>query len=95
MSFLLSNVGVVEDFPAPAGTRVVTSRFGTTARGYVPAVFASTTQGRLNLDLVYDRRFHCAEQIEEVAVHVETSLASGDLRRRSLAAAGFAGSAWR
>lgn len=74
ISFLVSNIGIVEGYRLPEGLRIADSRFATTSRGPVPTLFGSTTDGRLNLDLVYDTAFHGEDVIDEVAKHFEASL---------------------
>ena len=74
ISYMVSNIGVVDDYRVPDGLRVTDSRWATTSRGPVPTLFGSTAGGSLNLDLVYDTGFHRAEVIEDVAKHFEASL---------------------
>lgn len=74
MSFVVSNIGLVEDYPLPDGLRVTDSRWATTSRGPVPTLLGSTAGGRLTLDLVYDTAFHRADVIDEVAKHFEVAL---------------------
>ncbi|TDC49147.1 chromosome condensation protein [Micromonospora sp. KC207] len=74
ISFMVSNIGIVEDYPVPDGLRIIDSRFATTSRGPVPTLFGSTANGRLTLDLVYDTAFHRADVIDEVVKHFEASL---------------------
>jgi hypothetical protein len=74
ISFLVSNIGIVEDFHTPDGLRVTSSGFTTTARGPVPALFGATTHGRLNLDLVYDTAFLPADVMNDVAKNFEAAL---------------------
>jgi hypothetical protein len=76
MSFMVSNIGIVEDYTLPDGLRVTDSRWATTARGPVATLFGSTAYGRLTLDLVYDTAFHRDDVIENVAKHFENSLAA-------------------
>jgi hypothetical protein len=78
ISFLVSNIGIVEDYPLPDGLRVTDSRFATTSRGPVPTLFGSTANGRLTLDLVYDNAFHRADVIDEVVKHFEASLLASE-----------------
>ena len=74
ISYMVSNIGIVDDYPVPDGLRVIDSRWATTSRGPVPTLFGSTTYGRLNLDLVYDTAFHRADVIDQAAKHFEASL---------------------
>lgn len=74
ISFLVSNIGVVEGFNTPEGLRVTGSRFATTSRGPVPTLFGTTTYGRLDLELVYDTAFLQADVIDDVVQHFEASL---------------------
>lgn len=74
ISFMVSNIGIVEDYQAPDGLRVTCSRWATTSRGPVPTLFGSTTHGRLNLDLVCDTAFLPAEVIDDLAKHFEAFL---------------------
>ncbi|WP_431682755.1 phthiocerol/phthiodiolone dimycocerosyl transferase family protein [Kitasatospora sp. KL5] len=77
ISFMVSNIGVIEEYPVPEGLRVTDSRWATTSRGPVPTLFGSTVEGRLTLDLVYDTAFHRTEVIEEVAKQFEAVLLAG------------------
>ncbi|MFE7563348.1 hypothetical protein [Kitasatospora sp. NPDC057500] len=77
MSFMVSNIGVGEEYPVPEELRVTDSRWAGTARGPVPVLFGSTVAGRLTLDLVHDTAFHRAEVIEEVAGRFEALLLDG------------------
>ncbi|HEV2886899.1 MAG TPA: hypothetical protein VGX49_08315 [Jatrophihabitans sp.] len=74
ISFMVSNIGIVEDYRVPDGLRVTGSRWATTSRGPVPTLFGLTAYGRLNLDLVYDTAFLPAGVIDDVAKHFEASL---------------------
>ncbi|GAA1390764.1 hypothetical protein GCM10009639_19840 [Kitasatospora putterlickiae] len=74
ISFMVSNIGVIEEYPVPEGLRITDSRWATTSRGPVPTLFGSTVAGRLTLDLVYDTAFHRTEVIEEVAKQFEAVL---------------------
>ncbi|MER7701986.1 hypothetical protein ABTX81_03660 [Kitasatospora sp. NPDC097605] len=76
MSFMVSNIGVIEDFPVPDGLRITDSRWAGTSRGPVPSLYGSTVDGRLTLDLVHDTAFHSAEVIGDVIGHFEASLMS-------------------
>jgi hypothetical protein len=76
MSTLISSIGVVDD-PAPLdGASVRNIRFGTTCPGPVPALNISTVDGRLGVDLVYDRSHHDAEQAEQAMADFERLLAA-------------------
>ncbi|MFE4519245.1 hypothetical protein ACFRMQ_34265 [Kitasatospora sp. NPDC056783] len=77
ISFMVSNIGVIEEYPVPEGLRITDSRWATTSRGPVPTLFGSTVDGRLTLDLVYDTAFHRAEVIEEVSRRFEEALLAG------------------
>ncbi|MFG2408096.1 hypothetical protein ACGFR8_27905 [Streptomyces brevispora] len=74
ISFMVSNIGIIEEYPVPDGLRVTDSRWATTSRGPVPTLFGSTTGGRLTLDLVYDTAFHRADVMDDVVKHFEASL---------------------
>ncbi|MFR9797574.1 phthiocerol/phthiodiolone dimycocerosyl transferase family protein [Streptomyces sp. MS06] len=74
ISFMVSNIGVIEDYPLPDGLRVTDSRWATTSRGPVPTLFGSTADGRLTLDLVYDTAFYREELIDDVVKHFEAAL---------------------
>ncbi|MER6363627.1 hypothetical protein [Kitasatospora sp. NPDC001527] len=76
MSFMVSNIGVIEDHPVPDGLRITDSRWAGTSRGPVPSLYGSTADGRLTLDLVHDTAFHSAEVIGDVIGHFEASLMS-------------------
>ncbi|MGA4846748.1 phthiocerol/phthiodiolone dimycocerosyl transferase family protein [Streptomyces sp. G5(2025)] len=77
ISFMVSNIGVIQDYPVPDGLRVIDSRWAGTSRGPVPTLFGSTVGGRLTLDLVHDTAFHHTEVIDDVAKHFETALTTG------------------
>ncbi len=66
-AMLISNLGVVEAPPLPTGTELRSIRFGTTHPHPSPLLFASTTDGRLELDLVYDRTYFTDEQMTRLA----------------------------
>jgi hypothetical protein len=83
-SFMLSNIGIIEDFPESEGLRVGGVRFAGTARGSVPLLLASTLRGRLNLDVVYDADAAGSEQVEEVIGQFELMLTAGAGARRAL-----------
>ncbi|MFJ8911111.1 chromosome condensation protein [Amycolatopsis sp. NPDC102389] len=74
MTFMVSNIGVVEDPVLPEGLRVTGSRFAATLHGPVPAMFVTTVSGRLTVDVVYDRAFHNSGEIGEVMASVEATL---------------------
>ncbi len=74
ISFLVSNIGIVEGYRVPDGLRVTGSRWATTSRGPVPTLFGLTLDGRLNLELVYDTAFLPEGVISDVAKHFEASL---------------------
>jgi len=74
ISFMVSNIGVVEGYRVPDGLRVTGSRWATTSRGPVPTLFGLTLDGRLNLELVYDTAFYRDDVISDVAKHFEASL---------------------
>ena len=77
ISYMVSNIGIVDDYPLPDGLRVTDSRWATTSRGPVPTLFGSTAYGRLSLDLVYDTGFYRADVIDAVVKHFEASLIEG------------------
>ncbi|MER5756934.1 hypothetical protein [Streptomyces sp. NPDC002088] len=77
ISFMVSNIGIIEDYPVPDGLRVTDSRWAGTSRGPVPSLFGSTMNGRLTLDLVYDTAFHRPEVIDDVVKHFEAALMTG------------------
>lgn len=66
MTFMVSNVGVVENPVLPTGTRFVGSHFAATLHGPVPGMFVATVDGRLTLDVVHDRACQSDEEIGEV-----------------------------
>ncbi|MFF4214513.1 hypothetical protein ACFYZE_35290 [Streptomyces sp. NPDC001796] len=74
ISFMVSNIGIIEEYPVPDGLRVTDSRWAGTSRGPVPALYGSTVGGRLTLDLVYDTAFHRAEVIDDVVKQFEAAL---------------------
>lgn len=74
ISFLVSNIGIVDGYNVPDGLQVTNSRWVTTSRGPVPTLFGSTAYGRLNLDLVYDTAFLQADVMDDVAEHFEAAL---------------------
>lgn len=74
MTFMVSNIGVVEDPALPDVPRVTGSRFAATLRGPVPAMFVGTVGGRLTLDVVYDRAFHNDGEMGGVMASVEAAL---------------------
>ncbi|MEU2249390.1 hypothetical protein [Streptomyces sp. NPDC019224] len=77
ISFMVSNLGTLEEYRVPNGLRVTDSRCAGTSRGAVPTLFGSTVDGRLTLDLVYDTGFHRAGTIEDVAKRFEAALMTG------------------
>lgn len=83
ISFMVSNIGIVEDYRLPDGLRVTDSRWATTSRGPVPTLFGSTAHGRLTLDLVYDTAFHRADVVDDVVKRFEASLIASQYRRRA------------
>jgi hypothetical protein len=74
MSFMVSNIGIIEDYPMPDGLEVVDTRWATTSRGPVATLFGSTAHGMLTLDLVYDTAFYSAEVIAETVKLFEAAL---------------------
>lgn len=74
ISFLVSNIGIVDDYRVPDGLQVTGSRWATTSRGPVPTLFGLTAYGRLNLELVYDTAFLQADVMDDVAEHFEAAL---------------------
>lgn len=84
MTFMVSNVGVVENPVLPEGMRVTGSHFAATLPGPVPGMFVATVGGRLTLDVVYDRAFQSAAEIGEVmaSVAVTTRRVGAGLGRR-------------
>ena len=74
ISFLVSNIGIVEDYVLPEGLRLTEGRWATTSRGPVPTLFGSTVDGKLTLALVYDTAFHSADVIDAIVKHFEASL---------------------
>ncbi|WP_340687978.1 chromosome condensation protein [Amycolatopsis coloradensis] len=76
MTFMVSNIGVVEDPVLPEGLRVTGSRFAATLHGPVPAMFVATVGGRLTLDAVYDLAYHKPEEMGQVMASIESALRS-------------------
>ncbi|MEU3765023.1 chromosome condensation protein [Amycolatopsis keratiniphila] len=76
MTFMVSNIGVVEDPVLPEGLCVTGSRFAATLNGPVPAMFVATVGGRLTLDAVYDLAYHKPEEMDQVMASIESSLRS-------------------
>jgi hypothetical protein len=74
ISYMVSNIGVVDGYSVPPGLRVTGGRWATTSRGPVPTLFGSTVGGSLDLELVYDTGFFRPELIEVLADRLEALL---------------------
>jgi hypothetical protein len=83
LSFILSNLGTVEDYVVPDGLQVSGTRFASTSRGPVPTLYVMTAGGRLSLELIYDEAFYRTDVIDSVIGHLEASL-SASLQKVSL-----------
>jgi hypothetical protein len=83
LSFILSNLGNVEDYTVPDGLQVSGTRFASTSRGAVPTLYVVTGGGRLSLELSYDDAFYRTDVIDDVIGHLEASL-SASLQKVSL-----------
>ncbi|MFG1791233.1 hypothetical protein [Nocardia sp. NPDC049149] len=74
-SMAVSNLGLLDTPPLPTGAELRSVRFGTTVPQPSPFLFASTTDGQLELDLVYDRTYFTDEQMAQFVTGIRTGLA--------------------
>ncbi|OXM46594.1 hypothetical protein CFP75_26975 [Amycolatopsis alba DSM 44262] len=72
-SLAISNLGRLE---APVGLDVTSVRFFTTAPGPTPLVFVTTVDGRLNVDVTYDRAQVSEARVSGWTAHVRRLLVS-------------------
>ncbi|MCM6773579.1 hypothetical protein NDR87_08865 [Nocardia sp. CDC159] len=59
----VSNMGLLDPPTLPTGLELRSLRFGTAVPQPTPILFAATTNGRLELDLTYDRTYFTDEQM--------------------------------
>ncbi|MBF6327701.1 phthiocerol/phthiodiolone dimycocerosyl transferase family protein [Nocardia transvalensis] len=73
-SMTISNLGRLDTPPLPPGAGLRAVRFGTTFPQPSPILFASSTDGRLDLDLVYDRTYFTDEQMTGLTAGIQAGL---------------------
>ncbi|RDI68401.1 phthiocerol/phthiodiolone dimycocerosyl transferase family protein [Nocardia pseudobrasiliensis] len=74
VTLAVSNLGRLDTPPLPAGAELRSVRFGTTSPQQNPILFASTTDGRLELDFTYDRTYFTDEQMNRFITEIRSGL---------------------
>lgn len=74
-SVVITNLGRLDTPPTPRGIQVIANRVLSSAPGSIPLILASTTDGRLTLDLCYNRSFLTDQQMANLANGITSTLA--------------------
>lgn len=67
----VTNLGQLAIPPTPSGIRVIANRILGPSKGSIPLIYVNTTDGRLTLDLAYNRSFLTDQQMTDLANGIE------------------------